>query len=123
MFSKQYIDDLLLKVEIVDVIAQYLPLKKTGTTFRCLCPFHKEKTASFVVFRSTQSFHCFGCGAGGDAITFLMEYNYFSFPEAVIELAKVYKVPIKRIGKKGTVFETERKKVTRHKRQENSRDK
>ncbi len=120
MFSKQYIDDLLLKVEIVDVIALYLPLRKTCTTFRCLCPFHKEKTASFVVFRSARSFHCFGCGAGGNVINFLMEYNHYSFSKAVIELAKMYKVPIRRIGKKGSVFETERKKVTRRKRQENT---
>jgi DNA primase len=82
-----FIDDLLARVDIVDVIGRRLPLKKAGREFQACCPFHNEKTPSFTVSPSKQFYHCFGCGAHGSALGFLMEYDRLSFPEAVEELA------------------------------------
>jgi DNA primase len=84
---KQFIDDLLLRVDIVDVIDGRVPLKKAGKDYKACCPFHDEKSASFTVSPTKQFYHCFGCGAHGTAIGFLMEYEHMSFPEAVEELA------------------------------------
>lgn len=84
---KQFIDDLLMRVDIVDLIDSRVPLKKAGKDHKACCPFHDEKTASFTVSPTKQFYHCFGCGAHGTAISFLMEYERMSFPEAVTELA------------------------------------
>ncbi|MDD4915342.1 MAG: DNA primase [Methylococcales bacterium] len=84
---KQFIDDLLLRVDIVDLIDSHLPLKKTGGNFVARCPFHTEKTPSFNVNRNRQIFHCFGCGASGNAISFLMDFSHLDFVEAVEDLA------------------------------------
>lgn len=84
---RQFIDDLLVRVDIVDLIDTHLPLKKTGSNFVARCPFHTEKTPSFSVSRNRQIFHCFGCGASGNAITFLMDFNHLDFVEAVEDLA------------------------------------
>ena len=84
---KQFIDDLLLRVDIVDVIDARVPLKKAGKDYKACCPFHEEKSASFTVSPTKQFYHCFGCGAHGTAIGFLMEYDHMNFPEAVEELA------------------------------------
>lgn len=89
---KGYInDDDIEKVrestDIVDIIAEYLPLKKTGSNHVGLCPFHNEKTPSFTVSESKQFFHCFGCGEGGDVVTFIMKKENLEFPEAVKFLA------------------------------------
>jgi DNA primase len=83
----QFIDDLLTRVDIVDVIDGRVPLKKAGRNMQACCPFHNEKTPSFTVSPEKQFYHCFGCGAHGTAIGFLMEYDQMSFPEAVQELA------------------------------------
>ncbi len=83
-----FIDDLLTRVDIVDVIDTYLPLKRTGKNHQALCPFHEEKTPSFTVSQDKQFYHCFGCGANGTAIAFLMDYNGMGFIEAIEELAK-----------------------------------
>ncbi|MEF8794457.1 DNA primase [Thiohalorhabdus sp.] len=85
-----FIDDLLGRADIVEVIDEYVPLKKQGSNFKARCPFHEERTASFNVNPERQIFHCFGCGAGGNAIGFLMEYEHLRFPEAVRELAGRY---------------------------------
>ncbi|MDP8937404.1 MAG: CHC2 zinc finger domain-containing protein, partial [Actinomycetota bacterium] len=61
------------RIDVVDLIGGYVQLKKTGRSYKGLCPFHQEKTPSFIVFPETQGFHCFGCGQGGDAFTFLMK--------------------------------------------------
>ncbi|HEX9811238.1 MAG TPA: DNA primase [Burkholderiales bacterium] len=84
---KQFIDDVLLRADIVEVIDARIPLKKAGKDYKACCPFHDEKTPSFTVSPTKQFYHCFGCGAHGTAIGFLMEYEHMSFPEAVEELA------------------------------------
>ena len=73
--------------DIVEVIGSYFPLKRAGANFKALCPFHQEKTASFMVSPSRQTFHCFGCGAGGSVFRFVMEYEHLDFPAAVHKLA------------------------------------
>jgi len=74
--------------DIVEIIGSYFPLKRAGTNFRALCPFHKEKSPSFHVNPSRQSFHCFGCGAGGGVFRFVMDYERVDFPSAVRKLAQ-----------------------------------
>ena len=83
----QFIDDLLTRVDIVDVIEARVPLKKAGKNLTACCPFHNEKSPSFTVSQDKQFYHCFGCGAHGTAIGFLMEYDQMSFPESIQELA------------------------------------
>lgn len=82
-----FIDDLLARTDIVGVIESRVPLKRAGRNYSACCPFHKEKTPSFTVSPDKQFFYCFGCGATGNAIGFLMDYERRSFPEAVEELA------------------------------------
>lgn len=84
----QFIDDLLNRVDVVDVINRRVPLKKAGRDYQARCPFHDEKTPSFTVSQQKQFYHCFGCGAHGSAINFLMEYENLGFVEAVEELAQ-----------------------------------
>ena len=84
----QFIDDLLTRIDITDVIDARVPLKKAGKNLQACCPFHNEKTPSFTVSSEKQFYHCFGCGAHGTAIGFLMEYDQMSFPEAIHELAE-----------------------------------
>lgn len=82
-----FIDELLVRVDIVDVIDSRVQLKKTGREYQACCPFHNEKTPSFTVSPDKQFYHCFGCGAHGSALGFLMEYEHLGFVEAVEELA------------------------------------
>lgn len=76
------------KIDLISLISEYIPLKKLGRNFKSNCPFHNEKTPSFVVSPERQIWHCFGCGKGGDCFTFLMEYENLEFPEALRILAK-----------------------------------
>ena len=85
---QSFIQELLNRVDVVDVVGRYVQLKKGGANFMGLCPFHGEKSPSFSVSPTKQFYHCFGCGAHGSAITFLMEYAGKSFPDAVEELAQ-----------------------------------
>jgi DNA primase len=87
MISQSFIQDLLNRVDVVDVIEREVALKKTGTNYAACCPFHSEKTPSFTVSPTKQFYHCFGCGAHGSAIGFLMDYSGMSFVEAVNDLA------------------------------------
>jgi len=73
--------------DIVEVIGSYFPLKRAGVNFKALCPFHQEKTPSFIVSSNRQTFHCFGCGAGGSVFRFVMDYEHTDFPSAVRKLA------------------------------------
>ncbi|MFU8790412.1 MAG: DNA primase [Methylobacter sp.] len=93
---REFIDELLVRVDIVDLIDSHVPLKKTGHNFVARCPFHVEKTPSFSVNRKKQFFHCFGCGASGNAISFLMDFNHLDFVEAVEDLAGFVGVDVPR---------------------------
>ncbi|MCF7971288.1 MAG: DNA primase, partial [Methylococcaceae bacterium] len=100
---RSFIDDLLVRVDIVDLIDTYVPLKKTGSSYVARCPFHAEKTPSFAVTRNKQLYHCFGCGAGGNAISFLMDYSHLNFVEAVEDLADFVGVEVPREASVGPV--------------------
>jgi DNA primase len=87
VIPESFIQELLGRVDIVDVIERYVPLKKGGANYQACCPFHSEKTPSFTVSPSKQFYHCFGCGAHGSALGFLMQYSGLGFIEAVEDLA------------------------------------
>lgn len=87
MIPESFIQDLLARIDIVDLVETYVPLKKTGANYSACCPFHNEKSPSFTVSPNKQFYHCFGCGAHGSAIGFLMAYAGLGFVEAVQELA------------------------------------
>jgi len=84
---QHFIDQLLNRIDVVDLIDGYVPLKKAGANYKACCPFHNEKSPSFTVSPSKQFYHCFGCGASGSAISFLMEYDHMEFREAIEKLA------------------------------------
>ncbi len=88
MIPQNFIQDLLNRVDIIDVVGRYVQLKKGGANFMGLCPFHNEKSPSFTVSPTKQFYHCFGCGAHGTAISFLMEFSGMGFVEAVKDLAQ-----------------------------------
>ena len=87
MIPHEYIEELTRRTDIVELVGSYVQLKRKGRLYGGLCPFHSEKTPSFYVYPDTQSFYCFGCGAGGDAITFTKKINSIDYPEAVKLLA------------------------------------
>jgi DNA primase len=95
-FSEEKVSEIRDRSSILEVVSDHVTLKKAGKNYRGLCPFHSEKTPSFMVNEEKQIFHCFGCGAGGDVFTFLMKVGNFSFPQAVEELAKRYGVNLPR---------------------------
>ena len=88
MIPRDFLDDLISRTDIVTVIGSHLELKKKGSNFSALCPFHSEKTPSFTVNAHKQFYHCFGCGASGDAVKFLMDYCGLSFTQVLSDLAK-----------------------------------
>ena len=85
---QHFIDDLLARADIVEIIGRRIPLKKAGREFQACCPFHSERTPSFTVSQTKQFYHCFGCGAHGTAISFLMEYDHLDFVDAIEDLAQ-----------------------------------
>ena len=87
MISQDSIEGLKARLDILDVISNYIEVKKAGANFKAVCPFHDEKSPSFVISPQKQIYHCFGCGAGGDAIKFVMEYEKLNYPEAIERLA------------------------------------
>ena len=87
MIPESFIQELLHRVDVVELIDSYVPLKKAGANFAACCPFHNEKSPSFTVSPTKQFYHCFGCGAHGTAIGFLMEYSGLGFIDAIKELA------------------------------------
>jgi len=90
MITQDSIEALKVRLDIVDVIGSYVELKKTGGNYKSPCPFHDEKSPSFVVSPQKQIYHCFGCGVGGDSIKFVMEYEKVNYPEALEKLAESY---------------------------------
>jgi DNA primase len=98
LIPERFIDELLARVDIVDVVQQRVPLKRAGREWTACCPFHDERTPSFTVSPAKQFYHCFGCGAHGSAIKFLMEYDRLEFPDAVEELAQAVGVTVPHEG-------------------------
>jgi DNA primase len=90
MITQDSIEALKARLDIVDVVGSYIELKKAGANYKAPCPFHDEKSPSFVVSPSKQIYHCFGCGAGGDSVKFTMEYEKLNYPEALEKLADNY---------------------------------
>ena len=101
MIPTDFIQTLLSRVDIVEVIDRYVPLKKAGANYVACCPFHNEKTPSFSVSPGKQFYHCFGCGAHGTAVGFLMEYGGKAFPDAVEELARDAGMEVPRVERPG----------------------
>jgi len=87
MITQDSIEALKARLDIVDIVGSYIELKRAGSSFKAPCPFHDEKSPSFVVNPARQSYHCFGCGAHGDGIKFVMEYEKLNYPEAIEKLA------------------------------------
>jgi DNA primase len=94
LFPQSFIDDVRLQADIVQVIQEYVPLKRAGASYKGLCPFHAEKTPSFTVHRDKGFFHCFGCGVGGNVFKFLELHEKIGFQDAVRQLAQRFGVPI-----------------------------
>jgi DNA primase len=97
-FSQQHLDEIRSRVDIVEIVGQFVKLKRTGENWKGLCPFHTEKTPSFTVNPKRNIYHCFGCGAGGDAFSFLMRQDRVAFPEAVRTLAERAGVALPDVG-------------------------
>jgi len=95
MIEQSSIETLKSTIDIVDVLSNYIELKKAGANYKANCPFHGEKTPSFVVSPSKQIYHCFGCGVGGDAIKFVMETEHINYPEAIEKLAAMYNISLR----------------------------
>ena len=94
MIPQEYIQEVVRRNDIEEVVGQYVQLRRRGRTLSGLCPFHNEKTPSFVVYPDTQSFYCFGCGAAGDVISFVRKYNNLGYVEAVKQLASRVGMPL-----------------------------
>jgi len=101
MIPNDFIQTLLSRIDIVDIVDRYVPLKKAGANYQACCPFHSEKTPSFTVSPTKQFYHCFGCGAHGTAIGFLIEHGGKSFPDAVEELAREAGLVVPRVDRPG----------------------
>ncbi|MGL4978435.1 MAG: CHC2 zinc finger domain-containing protein, partial [Plesiomonas sp.] len=93
---RAFIDDLLARTDIVDLVDARVKLKKQGKNYHACCPFHNEKSPSFTVSAEKQFYHCFGCGAHGNAIGFLMDFDRLEFVEAIEELASQHGLDIPR---------------------------
>lgn len=91
---EEVIDRITERADIVEIISQYLPLKKAGKNYKALCPFHQERTPSFMVSPQKQLFHCFGCGVGGSVFSFLMKWEKITFPEAIRNLGEKVGIPV-----------------------------
>jgi len=93
---QQFIDDLINRADIVDVVDSRVALKKRGKEYIACCPFHSEKSPSFTVSQNKQFYHCFGCGAHGTALSFVMEYERLDFVDAIEALAAEYHMEVPR---------------------------
>ena len=93
-FPDGFLDELCARADIVDVVGRYVSLKRSGSGYLGLCPFHNEKTPSFSVSQDKQVYHCFGCGVGGGVINFLMRAENLDFQDAVHRLADMYNMPV-----------------------------
>lgn len=116
--SRQFIDDLLARVDIVDIVDSRVPLKKAGKNYQACCPFHNEKSPSFTVSQDKQFYHCFGCGEHGSAISFLMEFDRLDFVDAVEELASYCGVEVVREENNATPAEQRRQQQVYQQKQD-----
>ena len=105
MIDTQSIENLKTRLDIVDVVGSYLELKKNGANWKCVCPFHDDSNPSLVVSPSKQIYHCFSCGAGGDSIKFVMEYEKLSYPETIEKLASMYNFSLSYTSNDGKTHE------------------
>ena len=96
LIPQDFIDDLIARADVVDIIGRRIALKKAGREYKACCPFHDEKSPSFTVSSVKGFYHCFGCGAHGTAIGFLMEYDHMSFVDAIESLASTMGVEVPR---------------------------
>ena len=87
LIDRQVVDEIRSRADITEIIGSYVTLRRAGSNFSGLCPFHNEKSPSFTVFPDSQNFYCFGCNVGGDVITFIMREENLTYPEAVSFLA------------------------------------
>ena len=108
MIPQSFIQDLLTRVDILEVVGSRIQLKKAGANYWACCPFHNEKTPSFSVSPVKQFYHCVGCGRTGSAISFLMDYSGLTYPEAIEELARSVGVTVPHEG--GRISKEEREK-------------
>ncbi len=108
MIDNESIESLKNSIDIVDVVGSFIELKKAGANYKANCPFHGEKTASFVVSPSKQIYHCFGCGAGGDSVKFVMEIEKLSYVEAIEKLASMFNFSLRYTKGSGDFGESKR---------------
>ncbi len=113
LIPQTFIDDLLERIDIVDVVDPRVKLKKNGKNYSACCPFHEEKTPSFTVSPDKQFFYCFGCGASGSALSFILEFDRVSFPEAVDTLARMAGVEVPREARENSPQQDYRKHLYR----------
>ena len=97
IFNKESLETLRQRVDLVEVLSSYVELKRSGASYKGLCPFHDEKTPSLIVQKGDSHYHCFGCGAHGDAIQFLMMHQKMSFSDAVENLAQRFHVHLEKV--------------------------
>ena len=88
VISRTVVEEILSRTNIEELISGYVSLKRAGSVHKGLCPFHNEKSPSFIVYPSTESFYCFGCGIGGDAVAFVKQMEHLDYPEAIEFLGK-----------------------------------
>ena len=105
---KDFIDSLIEKANIVDIIGNYIKLEKKGNDYWARCPFHNEKTSSFSVSESKKFFHCFGCGAHGNVIGFVMDHTNKTYPEAIETIANSLGMEISRSKEANKLFEAKK---------------
>ena len=111
LIPQTFLDDLVERVDIVDIIDSRVKLKKSGKNYSACCPFHEEKTPSFSVSPDKQFYYCFGCGASGDALKFILEYDRLSFPDAVEELAKIAGIEVPKTQQQDPQKQKQRKSL------------
>jgi len=105
MIDNNSIENLKTRLDIVDVVGHYMELKKSGANWKCVCPFHDDSNPSLVVSPSKQIYHCFSCGAGGDSIKFVMEYEKLTYPETIEKLASMYNFSLDYTASDGKIKE------------------
>src|SRR5512138_318197 len=113
MISQNTIQEILIRIDIVDIVGGFVKLKKRGANYLGLCPFHNEKTPSFTVSPSKGIYKCFGCGKAGNPVNFIMEQEHLSYPEALKFLAKKYHIEVveKELSKEDLEKQNERESL------------